>query len=120
MRRPRELGNQKGLQSSLTRDAIFTTQANLTQNKVIRGLEYYDEFLERIHYDYDAWFEYAKSNVQQEYRDIYIKSIGIKNLRENFIKELSPSHSNIDGYRFITEHQDEFRIRWMLKRMGSL
>ena len=64
----RELGNQKELQSALTRDAIFTTQATLTQNKIIHGLEYYDEYIKRIHYDYDAWFEYAKLNVQQEYR----------------------------------------------------
>ena len=86
----RELGNQKELESALTRDAIFTTQANLTQNKVIRGLEYYDEFLERTHYDYDVWFEFAKSNVQQEYRDTYNKSICRKNLIDNFNKGIEP------------------------------
>ena len=85
-----ELGNQKELQSALTRDAIFTTQANLTQNKVIQGLEYYDEYLERINYDFDTWFEYAKSNVQQEYRDIYSESICRKNLIENFNKGIEP------------------------------
>ena len=86
----RELGNQIELQSALTRDAVFTTQANLTQNKVLRGLEFYDEFLERIHYDYDVWFEYAKSNVQQEYRDVYCKSLDRHNLIDNFNKGIEP------------------------------
>ena len=86
----RELGNQIELQSALTRDAIFTTRANLTQNKVLRGLEFYDEFLERIHYDYDAWFEYAQSNVQQEYRDIYCKSLERQSLIDNFYRGLEP------------------------------
>ena len=86
----KEISNHKALESALTRDAIFTTQANLTQNKVIRGLEYYDKFLERIHYDYDVWFEFAKSNVQQEYRDIYCNSLQRKNLIENFNKGIEP------------------------------
>ena len=86
----RELGNQKELQSALMRDAIFTTQANLTQNKIIQGLEYYDEFIERINYDYDVWFEFAKSNVQQEYRETYIKSLCRKNLIENYNKGIEP------------------------------
>jgi len=86
----RELRNQIELQSALTHDAIFTTQANLTQNKVLHGLDYYDEFLERIHYDYDAWFEFAQSNVQQEYFDIYSKSLERKNLIDNFNKGIEP------------------------------
>ena len=86
----RELGNQIELQSALTRDAIFNSQANLTQNKVLRGLEFYGEFPNPIYYDYDAWFEYAKSNVQQEYRDIYCKSLERQNLLDNFNKGIEP------------------------------
>jgi len=86
----RELGNQKELESALTRDAMFTSQANLTQNKIIHGLEYYDEYIERIYYDYDTWFEYAKSNVQQEYRDSYCKSLERQTLLDNFNKGIEP------------------------------
>ena len=69
---------------------MFTSQANLTQNKIIHGLEYYDEYIERIYYDYDTWFEYAKSNVQQEYRDSYCKSLERQTLLDNFNKGIEP------------------------------
>ena len=85
-----EISRHKALESALTRDAIFTTQANLTQNKVIRGLEYYDEFLEQINYDYDLWFDFAKSNVQQEYRDTYVRSLCRKNLIDDFNNGIEP------------------------------
>jgi len=78
------LGNQIALQSALMRDAIFTTQANLTQNKIIQGLDFYDEYIEQTNFNYDAWFEHASSNVQPEYYDIYWKSLNRQTLIDNF------------------------------------
>jgi len=84
------LGNQLALQSALMRDAIFSTQANLTQNKIIRGLDFYDEYIEQTNYNYDAWFEHASSNVQPEYYDIYWKSLNRQTLIDNFNLGIEP------------------------------
>ncbi|NCB74539.1 MAG: GGDEF domain-containing protein [Clostridia bacterium] len=84
------LGNQLALQSALMRDAIFSTQANLTQNKIIRGLDFYDEYIEQTNFNYDAWFEHASSNVQPEYYEIYWKSLNRQTLIDNFNRGIEP------------------------------
>lgn len=84
------LGNQMKLQSALMRDAIFMSQANLTQNKIISGLEIYNEPLDDINNEYDAWFEYARAKIYPDDYDIYFKSLQRQNLLNNFNRGIEP------------------------------
>lgn len=84
------LGNQMKLQSALTRDAIFTAQANLTQNKVIKGLENYSESLDRLDNNYDAWFRFVVAKVNPSDYDIFYKSLERKNLLGNYYRGVEP------------------------------
>lgn len=96
------LGNQLELQSALTRDAIYTSQANLTQNRVISGSEIYGDKLEMLHNEYDVWFDYVLTRILPEDRDIVIKSLDRQNLLDNFNRGIEPKpfeyrHSGHDG-----------------------
>ena len=84
------LGNQMELQSALTRDALYTSKANLTKNEVISGSEIYDDPLVGLHYEYDAWFEYAKSRILPEEYDVFCKTLDRQNLLEDFNLGIEP------------------------------
>lgn len=84
------LGNKIQLQSALMRDALFTAQANLTQNKIISGLEVYCEPVENIPTEYDRWFEYVKSKIYPDDYDIFYKSLERRNLLSNYEMGIEP------------------------------
>lgn len=84
------LGNQLELQSALTRDAIYTSEANLTQNRVINGSQIYGDNLEMLRNDYDVWFDYVLTKILPEDRDIFIKSLSRQNLLDNFNRGIEP------------------------------
>ncbi len=84
------LGNQIELQSALTRDAIYTSQANLTQNRVISGSEIYGDSLENLHNEYDVWYDYVLTRILPEDRGIFIKSLERQNLLDNFNRGIEP------------------------------
>jgi|GEM_PF-1307280 len=84
------LGNQMKLQSALTRDAIFSTQANLTQNRIISGLEIYSESIERLNDEYDAWFKFAEAKIHSSDHGIFYKSLERENLLENYSRGVEP------------------------------
>jgi len=85
-----ELGSQKRLQSALIRDAVFTTEANLTQNRVISGLEHYVHSYDTANYKYDAWFDSMKPIIHPDYFDVFSKSLDRHNLIENFNNGVEP------------------------------
>ena len=74
------LNNKIQLQSALTRDALFTAQANLTQNKVISGLEVYGEPKENIPTEYDAWFDYVLPKIRPNDYGVFQESLNRQNL----------------------------------------
>jgi diguanylate cyclase (GGDEF)-like protein len=84
------LGKQLELQSALTRDAIYTSEANLTQNRVISGNQIYDDDLETLRNEYDEWFDYVLTKILPEDRDIVIKSLDRQNLLGNFYRGIEP------------------------------
>ncbi len=84
------LGNQMELQSALMRDAVITTQANLTQNSIISGIEKYPEFLKSDDLSYDAWFEYMRTVISSGDYNIFCKSLERQNLIDNFNLGIEP------------------------------
>ncbi len=106
------LGNQMELQSALTRDAIYTSKANLTRNEIISGLEFYDEPLERLHSEYDAWFEYAKSRVHADDYDVYFKSLERQNLLDSLNKGVEPKPFE---YRRLSADNNYHWVRLVLR-----
>ena len=84
------LENEKVLQRAFTRDAIYTSKANLTQNKVISGSEIYGDPLACLRDEYDAWFEYAKAKVPPEDYDIFIKTLDRQILLDKFNNGIQP------------------------------
>ncbi|PKM72156.1 MAG: hypothetical protein CVU91_10525 [Firmicutes bacterium HGW-Firmicutes-16] len=112
-----ELGNQIELQSALTRDAIYISQANLTRNKVISGLEFYNEPLERLHDEYDAWFEYAKLKVHVDDYDIYFKSLERQNLLDTFSKGVEPKPFE---YRRLNTDNNYHWVRLVLRMFNDV
>ena len=106
------LGNQIELQSALTRDAIYTSKANLTQNKVISGNEIYDDPLEGLHDEYDAWFEYVKTKIHPEDCDIFIKSFDRQSLLDNFNLGIEPKPFE---YRHLGKDKNYHWVRLILR-----
>ena len=86
----KEISSRIALESALTRDAVYATQANASQNKVLVGLEIDSELLESLHYEYDAWFEVAKQRIHPDEYDIYCKSLERKTLLDNYNKGIEP------------------------------
>ena len=86
----KEIRKHIALESALTRDAVFATQANVSQNKVLVGLEIDGELLERVHNEYDAWFEVAKERIHPDDYDIYFEALKRQNLLDNFNKGIEP------------------------------
>lgn len=87
----KELGNQMVLQSALTREALFTTKANLTKNRIISGTEVYSEPLaDDVKNDYDVWFEFAKAKIFPDDLELYLKSLDRQKLLDNFYKGVEP------------------------------
>ena len=84
------LKNQLSLQSALLREAIYNTQANLTQNKIVRGLDEYNKYIEQTHYNYDAWFEYACNSVEPAYYEVFWHSLHRQTLIDNFHQGIEP------------------------------
>ena len=84
------LGNQMELQSALMRDAIITTQANLTQNSIISGIEYYPVFMKSDNHSHDAWFEYMRTLINPDDYNIFQKSLDRQNMINNFNLGIEP------------------------------
>lgn len=84
------LGNQMELQSALMRDAIITTQANLTQNSIITGIEYYPEFINNDNHSYDAWVEYMRALINPDDFNIFQISLNRQNMIDNFNLGIEP------------------------------
>ena len=84
------LNNKIQLQSALTRDALFTAQANLTQNKVISGLEVYGEPLENIPTEYDDWSDYVISKIRPNDKDIFLKTLNRQWLLDRHKQGIEP------------------------------
>ena len=84
------LGNQMELQSALMRDAIITTQANLTQSSIVSGLEKYPDFAKAGDLTYDAWFEYMRTVISADDYNIFYKSLERHNLIDNFNRGIEP------------------------------
>ena len=86
----KDLGNQMELQSALMRDAFITTQANLTQNLIISGIDKYPEFGRSTDISYDAWFEYMRTVINSDDYNIFCKSIKRQNMIDNFNLGIEP------------------------------
>lgn len=86
-----ELGNQKQLQSALMRDSIFSTEANLTQNKVLFGIENYADAFDTNNSNYDDWLRFMESIVYQADYGFFALSLNRHNLTENFNNGVEPS-----------------------------
>ena len=84
------LGNQLELQSALTRGAIYTSQANLSQNRVISGHEIYNDYLENLNNEYDVWFDYVLTKILPEDRGIFYNSLQRRNLIDDFNRGIEP------------------------------
>ncbi len=85
-----ELGTQKQLQSVLLRDAIFTTEANLTQNRVIFGLENYADSFDQTNLNYDAWFDSMEPIIHPADYGFFANLLNRHNLIENFNNGVEP------------------------------
>jgi len=86
----KDLGNQMELQSALMRDAFITTQANLTQNLIISGIDKYPEFGRSTDISYDAWFEYMRTIINSDDYNIFYKSLERQNMIDNFNLGIEP------------------------------
>ncbi|MBP8640828.1 MAG: GGDEF domain-containing protein [Oscillospiraceae bacterium] len=106
------LGNQIVLQSALTRDAIYTSKANLTKNEVISGSEIYNDPLVALHNEYDAWFEYAKSRILPEEYDYFCKTLERQNLLNDFNRGVEPKPME---YRHLTKDNNYRWVRLVLR-----
>lgn len=91
------LNNKIQLQSALTRDAIFTVQANLTQNKVISGLEIYKESSENRPTEYDAWLDYLIPKIRPNDSQIFQKSLNRQNLLASHKQGIEPNPFEYQG-----------------------
>lgn len=101
------LNNKIQLQSALTRDALFTAQANLTQNKVISGLGMNGKPIENIPTEYDGWFDYVKQKIRPNDYGVFQESLNRQNLLASHKQGIEPepfeyqrlSHDN--KYRWV-------------------
>lgn len=110
-----ELGKQMQLQSALTHDAIFTTQANLTKNEIISGLEIYKE--SNFSNEYDAWFEFARTKIHPDDYDIFFKSLQRQNLIDNYNRGIEPKPFE---YRRIGKDNNYHWVRLVLRMFKSI
>jgi len=111
------LGNQMELQSALTRDAIYTSKANLTQNEVISGNEIYGDPLKSLNNKYDAWYEYAKARILPEELNVFIKSLERQNLLEDFNKGIEPKPFE---YRHLDSENNYHWVRLVLRMFKDI
>jgi len=87
----KELVNQIELQSAITRDAVYVAHANLTQDKIIKGLEVYGEKLDYLHNSYDAWFKFAGGKIyEQDYVSCF-KAVERQALLRSFELGIEPA-----------------------------
>jgi len=86
----KEISKHIALESALSQDAVYATQANVSKNKVLVGLKIDVELLERLHNEYDAWFEVAKQRIHPDDYDIYCKSLERQALLDNFNMGIEP------------------------------
>lgn len=108
----KDLGNQMELQSALMRDAFIATQANLTQNLIISGMEKYPEFDKTNDHSYNAWFKYMLSVVSPEDYNIFQKSLERQNLINNFNLGIEPKPFE---YRHLGQDNNYHWVRLVLR-----
>ena len=106
------LGNQMVLQSALTRDAIYTSKANLTKNEVISGSEIYGDPIVGLHNEYDEWFEYAKSRILPEEYENFCNTLDRQNLIDNFNRGIEPKPME---YRHFSKNNNYHWVRLILR-----
>ncbi len=85
------LVTQKQLQSALTKDAIFTSQANLSKNKIIQGLEVYSDQLQGINNEYDLWFDAIELRIHPDDHEIFYEKLNRHKLLDCFEQGTEPS-----------------------------
>ena len=110
-----ELGKQMQLQSALMHDAIFTTQANLTTNEIISGLEIYSD--PNVSVEYDAWFDFARSKIHPDDYDIFFKSLQRQNLLDNFNLGIEPKPFE---YRRLGKDNNYHWVRLILRIFNAV
>ena len=84
------LGNQINLQRAITMDSIFVAHANLTQNKILSGLEVYGESPASINNEYDAWFDFAKKIIHPQDFESHFKYVERNTLLKYFENGTEP------------------------------
>ena len=84
------LGNQIKLQSAITQDSLYIAHANLTQNKILSGLEVYGEYPDSINNDYDAWFNFAKKIIHPQDFESHFKYVERNNLLKYYDNGTEP------------------------------
>ena len=108
----KDLGNQMQLQSALMRDAYITTQANLTQNSIISGLDKYPDFAKSSDHSYDSWFEYMRTVINSDDYNIFCKSLERQNLIDNFNLGIEPKPFE---YRRLGQDNNYHWVRLVLR-----
>ena len=112
----KELGMQMVLQSTLTRDAIYTSRVNLAQNKIISGFEAYELPLEHVSDEYDYWFEFARTKVHPDDWELYSKTFMRQNLLNGFRMGAEPAPFE---YRHLRKSNEYFWVRIVLRMYGD-